>query len=170
MKRLSLNTICSVVAVGVSIFALLKAYEPDDPSRVLEARGLVIRDASGVSRVEIGAPVNDPMVLGKRGPRAAPASGILLNGPDGNERGGYLTIDRGDEAILTLDGAGDGKEVFKVVANESAGASLFVIHQNGAAAMLTTYQGQPEMQFVEEDGRVSFAQGVKKQSAGESVQ
>ncbi|UXB35964.1 hypothetical protein [Stenotrophomonas maltophilia] len=162
MKGLRINTIFSIAALCLSALSLYIAYSSRDSSRVLEARGLVIRDASGVSRVEIGAPVSDPMVHGERGPRAAPASGIILNGPDGNERGGYLTVDSGDEALFTLDGAGDAKEVFKVVANEAAGASLFLIHQNGAAAMLTTYQGHPELQFFESDGSVSYAQGAKE--------
>ncbi|CAG2086521.1 hypothetical protein GGR74_001286 [Xanthomonas arboricola] len=162
MKGLSLNTIISLAALAVAGLALHKADQADDPSRVVQARGLVIRDASGVPRVEIGAPVDGPMILGKREKRIAPASGILLNGPDGNERGGYLTVDYGDEALLTLDGAGNGREVFKVVANEKAGATLVVTHQNGAAAMLSTYRGQPELQFIERDGTVSFSQGVKK--------
>ncbi|WP_342365872.1 hypothetical protein [Stenotrophomonas sp. CFBP 13725] len=158
MKGLLLNSAISLTAVGISLFALHRADQANDPARVIEARGLIVRDASGVSRVEIGAPVNGPMILGRREERVAPASGILLNGPDGNERGGYLTVDLGDEAVLTLDGAGSGKEVFKVVANENAGASLFVIHQNDSAAMLTTYQGKPELRFIEQDGRVSLSQ------------
>lgn len=162
MKGLLLNIAISLTAVAISLFALHEARQANDPSRILEARGLIVRDASGVSRVEIGAPVNGPMVLGKRGERVAPAAGILLNGPDGNERGGYLTVDTGDEAVLTLDGAGDGSEVFKVVANEEAGASLFVIHQNGSVAMLTTYQGHPELRFIEQDGKVSYTQGAKE--------
>jgi len=157
LKGLVLNAALSLTAVAISLAALHKANQASDPSRIIEARGLVVRDAAGTSRVEIGAPVDGPMVLGERGERAAPASGILLNGPDGNERGGYLTVDNGEEALLTLDGAGDGKEVFKVVANEAAGASLFVIHQNGSAAMLTTYQGAPALQFFKEDGTVTYA-------------
>ncbi|NIJ69285.1 hypothetical protein [Xanthomonas sp. 60] len=162
LKGLLLNIAISLTATTVSLVALHKAGQANDPSRVVEARGLIVRDASGVPRVEIGAPVNGPMILGKREARIAPAAGILLNGPDGNERGGYLTVDTGDEAVLTLDGAGDGSEVFKVVANEKAGASLFVIHQNGSVAMLTTYQGHPELRFIEQDGEVSYSQGAKR--------
>jgi len=155
LKGLILNVAISLTAVAISLTALHKAQQASDPSRIIEARGLVVRDAAGTSRVEIGAPVDGPMILGKREERIAPASGILLNGPDGNERGGYLTVDAGDEALLTLDGAANGGEVFKVVANADAGASLFVVHQNGAAAMLTTYQGEPELKFIGADKKVT---------------
>jgi len=152
------STLLSLIAIALSLTALVQLHRADAPDRVLEVRGLRVKDAAGVTRVEIGAPVQDPMVLGERGPRAAPASGVVLNGPDGNERGGYLTVDAGDEAVLTLDAAATGQEVFKVVANKDAGASLFVIHQNGAAAMLTTYQGQPELRLYDENGTQTWSQ------------
>ncbi|MCD9030513.1 hypothetical protein LDO32_02030 [Luteimonas sp. Y-2-2-4F] len=152
------NLLLSLAAIAISSYALLQASRANDPSRVIEARGLLIKDASGQTRVELGAPVQDPVVQGRRGTRATPSSGLILLGPDGNERGGYLTSDVGGEAMLTLD-SGDGSvEVLKVVANPDAGASLFVLHRNGAGAMLTTYRGRPELQLIDKSGTVLFSE------------
>jgi hypothetical protein len=117
----------------------------------LRARSLTIVDEKGTARVVIAAAVPDPMVGGKRMPRAGAGAGILLNGPDGNERGGYMVTD-GGEGLLTLDDAG-GREMFKVVANPDSGASLFVQHQSGAWAAVSTYRGEPELQMVGRDGK-----------------
>jgi hypothetical protein len=157
------NVVLSLVAIAISSYALLQAGRASDPSRVIEARGLIVRDAAGQTRVAIGAPVQDPVVRGVVGKRIAPASGVLLFGPDGNERGGYLTVDEGGEAVLTLDSADGGTEVFKVVANRDAGASLFVLHRNGAGAILTTYQGRPELELVDQSGAVRFSEPAKAQ-------
>jgi len=152
------NVLLSLSAIVISSYALLQTGRASSPSRVIEARGLLIKDASGQTRIALGAPVPDPVVRGKIGKRIAPASGLLLFGPDGNERGGYLTVDYGGEAVLTLDSSDGGAEVFKVVANPDAGASLFVLHRNGAGAMLTTYEGQPKLQLIDQAGVVRFSQ------------
>lgn len=151
------NALLSLSAIGISSYALLQAKHANNPSRVIEARGLLIKDSSGTTRVELGAPVQDPVVNGKVGKRLTPLSGLLLFGPDGNERGGYATSEVGGEAILTLDSS-DSAEVFKVTANQDAGASLFVLHGNGAGAMLTTYRGEPELKLIDQSGKVRFAQ------------
>lgn len=124
------------------------AAPPADESSVLRARGLVIVDEQGVERVVIGAPTPDPKGLGTR---VAPLYGLVINGPTGEERGGYGVMGQSDEAILTLDGAG-GDEVFKVVANPDAGASLFVMHQHNSTVALTTYRGEPELHLIADDG------------------
>lgn len=154
----ALSLALSLAAIAMSSWALMSANRAVSAERVITAKGLIIQDASGTARVVIGAPVPDPVVLGEVGKRAAPASGLLLLGPDGNERGGYLTVDQGGEAVLTLDSADGSAEVFKVVANEDAGASLFVLHRNGAGAMVTTYQGHPELQLIDSEGVARFSQ------------
>ncbi|MFY1079511.1 hypothetical protein, partial [Escherichia coli] len=57
------------------------------------------------------------------------------------------------EALLTLDDATGTTEVFKVVANPDRGASLMVKHQNNTGAMLTSWQGKPELMFVDDSGQ-----------------
>lgn len=160
----------SVVAMGVSLASLAvsgllyrASRDMVDNHRVITARGLVIVDETGQPRAILGAPVPDPFVKGVQSARSAPASGLVLIGPDGNERGGYLSVDVGGEAVLTLDSADASAEVFKVVANADAGASLFLQHAGGATAMLTTYRGEPELHLVGADGvsRFSRPEGIE---------
>lgn len=151
----------SSAALAVSTIALLacgwtawRLHQLDSPQRVLSARGLVIHDANGQARVVLGAPVPDPVVSGQpHASRAASLSGLVLRGPDGAERGGYGTSDTSGEAVLTLDDAAGTTEVFKVVANPDRGATLMVKHQNNTGAMLTSWQGEPELMFVDDTGR-----------------
>ena len=130
--------------------ALMAATKP--PAEDLRARSLTIVDQRGTPRVVIASPVPDPLVRGKRLQRAGAGSGIILNGPDGNERGGYLVNEAGGEALLTLDGL-NGGEVFKVVANPDSGSSVFVQHQKGSFVALSTYRGEPEIQLVGAGGK-----------------
>lgn len=44
-------------------------------------------------------------------------------------------------------------EVFKVVANPDLGATLTVKHQNNTGAVLSSWQGKPELMFVDDTGR-----------------
>jgi hypothetical protein len=137
---------CSVLLVGATVTGFEQA--PGD----LRVRSLTVVDERGVARVILAAPVPEPIVQGQRGRRRTPASGILLNGPDGNERGGYVTADIGGEAALSLDGQ-DGREVFRAVGNANAGGSLFLIHGSGAVAALTTYRGEPELHMIGSNGQ-----------------
>lgn len=160
-----LNIVLSLLAIAISSWALVQANRGNSADRIVEARGILVRDATGQVRIALGAPVPNPVVRGVTENRIAPASGLLLFGPDGNERGGYVTVDTGGEAVLTLDSQDGSSEVFKVVANPDAGASLFVLHRNGAGAMLTTYRGRPEFQLTESSGAVTFSQ--PKQANGQ---
>lgn len=69
----------------------------------LVVRQLVVLDASGVPRAMLGAPLPEPIMLGKRFRRRGAVSGLLLYDSEGNERGGYVTGDSGRGAALTLD-------------------------------------------------------------------
>jgi hypothetical protein len=155
-----LNMLLSAVACALSIWALVRFNALDSEDRIITARGLIVKDATGQARVILGAPVPDPVVDGKSVRRAGAVSGVVLIGPNGNERGGYATIDEGGGALLTLD-SNDHREVFKVVANADSGASLFVLHQNNSGAMLTTYQGEPVLQMADKNGVTRFRQPPK---------
>lgn len=139
-RALTLITlVVATLALLVSGWTAWNLHRSQSPQRVIEARGLIIHDASGQPRVILGAPVPDPLSQGRpQGPRATALSGVILLGPDGSERGGYGTSDRGGEALLTLDDATGTTEVFKVVANPDRGASLMVKHQNNTGAMLSS--------------------------------
>lgn len=143
---LAVGTLFAVAGAVTSLHADTGTAPPRvGPDGVLEVRGLVVKDASGTPRVILGAPVPDPIVNGEPSPRLAPLSGLILLDHLGNERGGYGTANLGEhsEAFLTLDDA-RGREVFTVVANTSAGATLTLRNQKGAMALLTTFRDGPE--------------------------
>lgn len=68
----------------------------------IRVRELVVVDANGTARVRVGAPLPDPIMLGKRFKRGEAVSGVLLYDAEGNERGGYIT-DEERHVALTLD-------------------------------------------------------------------
>ena len=70
---------------------------------VLTARSLVIVDEHGKPRVRIGAPLPEPIIMGKIQKRDDSISGILIYDAVGNERGGYVTDHSVGNAFLTLD-------------------------------------------------------------------
>ena len=72
-------------------------------NQVLKARGLVIVDEHGKTRVRIGAPLPEPIILGKEQKRDDSIAGILIYDAQGNERGGYVTDNSVGNAFLTLD-------------------------------------------------------------------
>lgn len=146
--------VVSSIALASCAWTVWELRQTQSPQRVLQARGLVISDGSGQARIILGAPAPDPTTEGRsQGPRATPVTGVVLVGPDGSERGNFATSDSGGEAMLTLDDARGVTEVFKVVANPDRGATLTVKHQNNTGAMLTSWQGEPELVFVDGTGR-----------------
>lgn len=157
-RALTLTTlVVSSLALVVSGWTAIKLHQSQSDQRVITARGLVIQDANGQARVILGAPVPDPVSQGvTQGPRASPLSGLILLGADGSERGGYGTADVGDEAVLTLDDARGTTEVFKVTANPNRGATLVVKHQNNTGAMLSSWQGKPELIFLNDNGQSHY--------------
>lgn len=157
-RALTLTTlVVSSLALVVSGWTAIKLHQSQSDQRIITARGLVIQDANGQARVILGAPVPDPVSQGvTQGPRASPLSGLILLGADGSERGGYGTADVGDEAVLTLDDARGTTEVFKVTANPDRGATLVVKHQNNTGAMLSSWQGKPELIFLNDNGQSHY--------------
>ena len=70
---------------------------------ILYVRGLVLLDQHGTERLRLGAPLPEPIMMGRRFYRGSPVSGILIYDHEGNERGGYVTGDEGRTASLSLD-------------------------------------------------------------------
>lgn len=144
----------SSLALAISGWNAWQQRASQSSQRVIEARGLVIRDAHGQKRVILGAPL--PASVAANPLRPDGLTGVVLLGSDGAERGGYGTSDIGGEAMLTLDDASGTTEVFKVVASADRGATLTLKHQNRAGAMLTSWQGAPELVFVDDSGHTFF--------------
>ncbi len=157
-RALTLTTLAvSSLALLVSGWTALRLHQTQAEDRVITARGLVIEDGNGQARMILGAPLPDPLRQGvSQGPRPSPLSGMILLGADGSERGSYGTADVGDEATLTLDDASGTTEVFKVTANPDRGATLVIKHQNSTGAMLTSWQGKPELIFLGDNGQSHY--------------
>ncbi len=154
-RALTLSTLAmSSLALLASGWNAWQQHAQQSPQRVIEARGLVIRDVHGQQRMVLGAPL--PADSAGRTQRPEGFTGLLLLGPDGAERGGYGTADVGGEAMLMLNDANGATEVFKVVASPDRGATLTLRHQNRAGAMLTSWQGTPELMFIDDIGHTYF--------------
>jgi hypothetical protein len=94
------------------------------PESVLRVRGLIVVDQNGKDRIQIGAPLPDPLLQGKRYKRQGAISGILLMDGEGNERSGYFTSDEPGTVALTLDTVQGQTAMF--LANDEFGANLQV--------------------------------------------
>ena len=105
-RRLLLVNGCLVALMLVQTGYCFWATREKRSGEILRARGLVIIDEKGTERVVIGAPLPDPMILGKRRKRDGRVSGLIIADGTGTERGGYVTDDQAGNALLTLDAQG----------------------------------------------------------------
>lgn len=123
-RRVAMAGIIASFLVGLSAAALLTPIVSAQSQRQrLTVRELTVVDDKGVPRVRLGAPLPDPIVLGRQVPRQGVVSGVMLYDADGDERGGYVTESHGD-VFLTLDAKRSQQAVF--VANRDGGANLSV--------------------------------------------
>jgi hypothetical protein len=117
------------ILCGLTIFGLIWVVDQHsvqakstDENAIVTARGLVIVDDHGKIRLRIGAPLPEPIIMGKRQKRDDSISGILLYDALGNERGGYVTDNSVGNAFMTLD-SNIGQEV-TLVAYPEGGAEF----------------------------------------------
>jgi hypothetical protein len=111
-------------ALGLSQTVFKSRADVIDADKILRARGLSIVDERGTERVFIGAPVREPLVLGKRFPRGGRMSGVILFDEDGTERSGYCTSDGYPNVLFTLDAIGRQHALFMA---EPQGSTAFWI-------------------------------------------
>ena len=158
--RSALVLLFGIVACGV-VFEMVTrttlVYGADERTAtladsVLRVRGLIVTDAHGVERVVIGAPLPDPMFLGKRHQRQGKLSGILMFDAMGTERNGYGTSDESDEMIFTMDNIAGQSALF--IANPGTGTHLTAWDTRGNSVRMGVYQ-RP-MLYVEREGRRTF--------------
>ena len=94
----------AVIGVYLSTFGSARA---SNTSKVLRVRELVVVDENGIERVIVGAPLPGQWENGKvntrRVERPFKQAGLLIYDKEGVERGGYVTEDTHDNALLTLD-------------------------------------------------------------------
>ncbi len=127
------------VVVLVIVGCVTTAHSAAPPPQSLRVREIVVIDDKGVERVRIGSNLPDPVIRGKRVSRGDPATGVMLYDRTGQERGGYITFERGNQIALTLD-------------NTDVQSALFVAPAEGGAA-LRLWHGKDELALrADEDG------------------
>lgn len=148
----------ALVAIGAAPRQATAPAAPPAPSAlpgvtahdgVLRVRGLVVVDAAGTDRVVIGAPVPDPIMLGRRFPRGGPAHGLLLFDEEGNERGGYVTTDGYPNVLLTVDNLAN--QAGMLLAEPAGGATLQLVSPTGVAVSLSSVD--PPQLRLEQPGK-----------------
>ncbi|HJR73482.1 MAG TPA: hypothetical protein VJ806_07560 [Luteimonas sp.] len=130
----------AVLAALVSIVAAryAQASAEDKPAVAsLRVAELIVVDGNGVERVRVGGDLPDAVIDGKRVPRGSKAAGVMLYDRTGQERGGYVTWDEGDNIGLTLDG-------------RKGQNALFVAGPDGSTS-LQMWQGQDMMDLRVDD-------------------
>jgi len=138
-RRVNLLILILVIAIGAGIAAAPK--KPD----VLRVRQLSIVDANGVERVRLGAPLPEPMILGKRFHRDGFVSGILLFDAEGNERSGYATSDDYPNVIFTLDSLATQHVLF--MAEPQGSPTLMMWDEKKGALRFFVDEGQPHIRY-----------------------
>jgi len=128
--------LCLMGIIGFQVWTSLALQKP----QMLRVRQLAVVDEQGTERVLIGAPLPDPMILGKRHRRDGPVSGVIIADSTGTERGGYVTSDHGENAMLTLDAQG-----FQTVLllAESDGGTTFRIWDRDKGSVTMGVLGNP---------------------------
>jgi hypothetical protein len=129
------------VLVQIATVAAMRCATMRDapPPQALRVREIVVVDDRGVERVRISGKMPDPVIRGKRVSRGDVASGVMLYDKTGQERGGYITFERGNEIALTLD-------------NTDVQSALFVAPPEGGSA-LRLWHGKDEIALrADEDG------------------
>ncbi|ASR44243.1 hypothetical protein BEN78_13595 [Xanthomonas citri pv. mangiferaeindicae] len=124
---LGLGAVCLLLA-SACIALWLRPSIPQLPDR-LRLRELVVVDPTGVERVRVSGDLPDALIDGKRVDRGSAAAGVMLYDRSGQERGGYVTWDDGDNVGLTLDG-------------RQRQSALFVAGPDGAAALQIWHGGR----------------------------
>lgn len=96
----------TVLVASVTCLLLIRnaVATPAAEPGVIRATELIVVDRAGTERVRIGGDLPDATIGGRRIDRGSKVAGVMLYDRSGQERGGYVTFDTGDNIALTLDG------------------------------------------------------------------
>ncbi|WP_337245480.1 hypothetical protein [Luteimonas sp. gir] len=147
---LGLGAVCLLLA-SACIALWLRSSTTEFPDR-LRLRELVVVDPTGVERVRVSGDLPDALIDGKRVDRGSAAAGVMLYDRSGQERGGYVTWDDGDNVGLTLDGRQRQSALF--VAGPDGAAALQIWHDGRMLDLRADADGARLSQSV--DGRVQL--------------
>ncbi len=130
------------------------AHTEITPDSVLRVRGLIVVDQNGRERIQIGAPLPDPLLQGKRYKRQGAVSGILLMDAEGTERSGYFTSDEPGTVALTLDTVQGQTAMF--LANDEKGANLQLYDRDTGHSVRLLAVGDSPNVIVTRQGKKIF--------------
>lgn len=158
-RWLTLSVIC-ILLVGAAFFLWQKPFKGNishssDQENILRVRGIVVVDENGTERVWIGAPVPEPLILGKRFPRGGKMSGIILFDEEGNERSGYGTSDGYPNVLFTLDSIGQQHVLF--MAEPQGDTALWI--WNGGNSFKLSIGEETSSLTLSQKGEVLFEKG-----------
>ncbi len=129
--------------------------------QVLQVRGLVVVDDFGTPRLQIGAPLPDAPILGKRINRESTAHGILLFDAEGNERGSFVTIDESGLIMLSLDETA--RMVAQFMALPAGGVRIRMMDQYQNEVILGTIKDGPYLKLKQKEEEVVFRPQSKEE-------
>jgi hypothetical protein len=135
-----------------------------DRKRTDDAIGLIVLGENGAERVAVGYPTPVPQIGGKVAQRTAPASGIVIDDLDGNERGGLGFLDN-SRVVLGLDYPGREAMTLAVVpdygfagltinapeGSESERAEIAVLKDGTSLLKLADAAGTERAMLIEQD-------------------
>lgn len=122
---ITLGTLC-LLLVAICSFLLLRPAPALAAPGSLRVSELVVVDPAGTERVRLSGDMPDAVIEGRRIDRGSAAAGVMLYDRTGQERGGYVTWDAGDNVGLTLDGRTGQNALF--VAGPDGSTSLQIWH------------------------------------------
>ncbi|MDR7194816.1 hypothetical protein [Luteimonas terrae] len=122
---IALGTLC-VLVIASGLFLLLRPAAAMTVPDTLRVSELVVVDREGTERVRLSGDMPDAVIEGRRIDRGSKAAGVMLYDRTGQERGGYVTWDKGDNVGLTLDGRKGQNALF--VAGPDGSTSLQIWH------------------------------------------
>ena len=123
---------------------------PEDS--VLRLRGIIVTDKNGVERIWLGAPVDKPIMMGKRPNRGTTANGLILLDEEGNERGSFATHDESSGIALTMDNVS--KMVYNLSTGPTGGVTEWMRDKYGNTILLATGQDGPYLKLVSKDSSI----------------
>ncbi|SFW54835.1 hypothetical protein SAMN02927921_02266 [Sinomicrobium oceani] len=122
-----------MITTGLVIYIVKNHNVEIDLSReVLQVRGLVVTDSTGVERVIIGTHLPPAQGSGYRFYRGdnSGVSGVMLYDHEGQERGGYVTDDSYGNIFLTLDSKISQRVLFMAEPQGAATLKMWGKNQN----------------------------------------
>lgn len=157
--------VTAIAVAGSAIAAYSIRHAEFDSLRVRE---VVVVDKKGTVRARLGGDLPNAILRGKTIQRGSRAAGLMIYDAEGVERGGYVTQDNGNHAMLTLDAgaAGNARQAALFVAGPTGAATLKLWNADNSIALRSDGSGA-NMTMVNA-GRVQFQEPEIKQVVAEA--